>query len=436
LTALKSFHQVRIQCLVSLVLVSLALVTPAVSGAHFPLKVSQDGRYLVDREGRPFFVHGDTPWSLTHNLTYEEAVRYMENRRAKGFNALILSIPDAYAPDGKYPDLPDRYGNRPFVDRDVSRPNEPYWKHVDRVLAQSEELGFLAFFFPAYLGCCEDGYMKLFLENGPDRAREYGRWLGTRYRGRRNIVWVHGGDHNVGEAQNVVKAVREGIQAISPKQMHAVHWAPETPAWAPFGEEWIDIYTVYTYGPVAPRVLSYWQHRPVKPIILIETDYENDFNHKTADDVRKFPYRAVLSGAAGHFFGNRPLWFCGNGWQDALDSRGARYMEIAGRLFRSRPWHKLVPDAEGRLIIKGGGDTPGDDAVQAAIASDSTFAMAFLPSARLIELDLKVLGGRAVKVTWFSPKTGTASPAGIHHPGNQILKLLPPGDGDWVLILE
>jgi hypothetical protein len=39
----------------------------------FPLKVADSGRYLVDQHGVPFLVNGDTPWSLTHNLSYDEA---------------------------------------------------------------------------------------------------------------------------------------------------------------------------------------------------------------------------------------------------------------------------------------------------------------------------------------------------------------------------
>ena len=158
----------------------------------FPLAVAPSGRFLVDQRGAPFFVNGDTPWSLTHNLTYDEAVRYMENRRAKGINALIVSIPDAYGPDGSASDPPDRQGNRPFQGNDITLPSEPYWQHVDRVLAKSEELGFLVLFFPAYLGCCNDGYVALFQTNGEGRARTYGRFVGQRYAARRNLIWVHG----------------------------------------------------------------------------------------------------------------------------------------------------------------------------------------------------------------------------------------------------
>jgi hypothetical protein len=37
-----------------------------------PVAVSENGKYLVDAEGNPFFWMGDTGWDLTHRLTKEE----------------------------------------------------------------------------------------------------------------------------------------------------------------------------------------------------------------------------------------------------------------------------------------------------------------------------------------------------------------------------
>ncbi len=37
---------------------------PRTADPAFPLKVSRDGRHLVDRAGNPFLVVGDSPWSL------------------------------------------------------------------------------------------------------------------------------------------------------------------------------------------------------------------------------------------------------------------------------------------------------------------------------------------------------------------------------------
>ncbi|MGA2656509.1 MAG: putative collagen-binding domain-containing protein [Verrucomicrobiota bacterium] len=67
-------------CLLVLVGVSLsapAQVTPlpAVAPAAFPLRVSENGRHLVDADGRPFLVIGDAAWSLVAQLNEENIAR-------------------------------------------------------------------------------------------------------------------------------------------------------------------------------------------------------------------------------------------------------------------------------------------------------------------------------------------------------------------------
>ena len=135
------------RCLARFLLAVLAAaVVPALLAAQdaaFPLAIAPGGRHLVDRRGVPFLIHGDTPWSLTHNLTFEEAVRYMTVRKAQGFNTLMVSVPDAYDPDGGKTYAPDRYGQQPFVADDITQPNEAYWAHVDRVFREAERRGFL-----------------------------------------------------------------------------------------------------------------------------------------------------------------------------------------------------------------------------------------------------------------------------------------------------
>ena len=55
-----------------LILAAAALVvairTPAASSALPRLKVSENHRYLVTDDGRPFFWLGDTAWELFHRL--------------------------------------------------------------------------------------------------------------------------------------------------------------------------------------------------------------------------------------------------------------------------------------------------------------------------------------------------------------------------------
>jgi hypothetical protein len=407
---------------------------PASGQTVFPLKVAPSGRYLVDQTGAPFFVNGDTPWSITHNLTYAEAVQYMENRRAKGINALIVSVPDAFAPDGGASYPPDRQGQQPFVGGDITQPNEAYWQNVDNVMSKAEEMGFLVLYWPFYLGCCNDGYLALFQQNGVTKAREYGRFVGRRYGGRKNLIWVHGGDHDPDPVRDLVSAVKAGIQEVGPARLHATHWAPETDPYGPYGDAFTDLYTTYTYGPVANLVSRHYAHTPTKPVLLLETHYENDWAGKPAEEVRKYPYRAVLSGAAGHFFGNKPLWFCGYGWATALDGTGSRSMEWVGRLFNSRPWQRLAP-APSALVTSGGGDPLSDSGVQGARASDGSFAALFLPDRRTIQVALGQVSGTTVQAWWYGIATGTATSAGTFS-ASGTRGFTPPDAGGYVLVLD
>lgn len=424
----------------TLALLALA-VAPAPLRAQdvaFPLRVGPTGRTLVDQRGVPFLIHGDTPWSLTHNLTFEEAVRYMTVRKAQGFNALMVSTPDAYDPDGNKAYSPDRYGHQPFVGDDLTQPNEPYWAHVDRVFKEAERLGFLLLVTPAYLGADKDGYVDLLKKAGPPRCREYGLWIGKRYRALSNLLWVHGGDRNPWDVRDEVRALAQAIREVDEQHLHTAHWANGTAALDYFGDEgWLDVNSSYTYGPVAWRILADREGTVPRPTFLIESHYENDFGGKTADDVRAYPYRAILSGAAGHLFGMKPLWFCGRGWEAALDSPGARYMTHALALFRSRPWYELEPDQRHQFVVEGHGESGADEGVQAAVTRDRSTLIAYLPAGRRdVRVDLEQFPGRRLRGHWFDPRTGGAAPiaAALDRTGSHVFTA--PGAGDWVLVLD
>jgi len=418
-----------------LVLAPLSLA--AAGRPAFPLAIGPDGHHLVDREGVPFLIHGDTPWSLTHNLTFEEAVSYMETRRTQGFNTLMVSVPDAYDPDGNKSYSPDRYGQQPFEDDDLTRPHEAYWAHVDRVFAKAEEMGFLLLVAPAYLGADRDGYVDLLKEAGVARCRQYGLWVGRRYAARANILWVHGGDRNPWDVRDEVRAIAQAIREVDETHLHTAHWANGTSAADYFGDEgWLDLNSSYTYGPVAWRILADRARVPTRPTFLIETHYENDFGGRTAEDVRAYPYRAILSGAAGHLFGNRPLWFCGRGWEEALHSPGATYMQHAVALFRSRPWALLEPDQRHQVVVEGHWESGADGGVQAALTTDGATLIAYLPAERRqVRVDLDRLRGVDARAWWFDPRTGTATATeSFRSVGSRVFA--PPGEGDFVLVVD
>src|SRR6476619_4030620 len=107
-----------------------AALTAAVSGTmpldaqrvvpHTPqrVRVSENGRFLVTEDGRPFFYLGDTAWELFHRLTREDAVRYLQFRADQGYTAIQAVALAEF--DGLT--APNAYGDLPPVDRDPTRP--------------------------------------------------------------------------------------------------------------------------------------------------------------------------------------------------------------------------------------------------------------------------------------------------------------------------
>src|SRR5215831_8363733 len=104
------------------------------------LKVSPNGRYFVDQDGKPFFYLGDTCWLLFQRLNHEEVDEYLKDRVAKGFTviqAYVIRGLGKRHPDGNSSLL----GESPFIDRDATRPNEAFFKNVDYVVNRANELG-------------------------------------------------------------------------------------------------------------------------------------------------------------------------------------------------------------------------------------------------------------------------------------------------------
>ena len=104
------------------------------------LKVSPNGRYFVDQDGKPFFYLGDTAWLLFQRLDRKEVDEYLKDRAGKGFTviqAYVLRGLDARHPDGATSLL----GEKPLIDRDPGKPNEAFFKNVDHVVRRANELG-------------------------------------------------------------------------------------------------------------------------------------------------------------------------------------------------------------------------------------------------------------------------------------------------------
>ncbi|MDB6040552.1 MAG: putative endoglucanase, partial [Verrucomicrobiales bacterium] len=196
-------------------LVALAGVARSSEAATPTLKVSENHRFIIKQDGRPFFYLGDTAWELFHRLNREEADRYLENRARKGFTVIqAVAIAEL---DGHID--PNAYGYLPLVDLDPAKPavtkgpNNDYWDQVDYIVNKAESLGLYIGFLPTWGRYWHDKVKDgkpLFTE---ENAATYGEWLGKRYADK-PIIWILGGDRGIenDEQKGILRAMAHALR--------------------------------------------------------------------------------------------------------------------------------------------------------------------------------------------------------------------------------
>lgn len=403
----------------------------------FPLRLSPNKRYLLDRHGTPFLYHADTAWRLPQRLRREDVVRYLDNRVARGYTTVHIH---AINKEKQGPLNP--YGQLPFDPLDdISRPNMQYWQHLDYVMGAIAERGMLALISAAWFGYRGAGWRP---QLSAESAYTYGRFLGSRYGRFPNIVWVQGGDNDPGDQAVAAAALAHGIRETAPHHLQTYHAAAEHASAVFFHDApWLDINFGYTYEPAYKHILAeYNRPAPIRPLILGETGYDDESNTGflwTTKLVRQQPYWAFLSGAAGHAHGSGSMWHFDAGWEATLDQTADQHMAYLLELLRSRAWHLLIPDQDHTLLTSG--SEQGHTFAAAARAEDGSFALIYLPTRRTIEVDLSRFGGPP-RAQWYDPTSGSYSPiADPLDPEITSRRLEPPGansagDDDWVLVLD
>ena len=414
-------------------------VDSGLPAGRLPLKLSADRRYLVDQGDRPFLIHGEAAWSLLVQLTREQVELYLEDRRRRGFNLLMVNLVEHLYADN--PPL-NIYGQAPFTTpNNFGTPNEAYFAHADWVIGKAAEKGIVVLLCPAYLGFDggEQGWYEVMLDNGPAVMREYGRFVGARYRDFDNIFWLEGGDYTPPNI-TLTNAVAEGIKERDTRHLHAAHWSPETSGAEVQVTGWLDVDTTYTYEPAYLKSLEDYNRSDGRPHFFLEGAYEEE-HESTPQSLRAQAYHSLLTGAVGQLFGHRDIWQFNAAWQRALGSPGSVSMTHVRSLFESVPWTLLVPDQSNRILVSGQGTRGGADYAVLAASADGSLAMAYLPALR--EITVNLLGFRGpVRARWYDVSNGTFSDVnGSPFATSGNVRFRPSGNNasgqrDWVLLLE
>jgi hypothetical protein len=420
----------------------------ATRGPAFPLRVGPTGRYLVDHDGRPFLIVGDSPQALVGDVSVSQAAGFFANREAAGFNAVWVNLLcDAYT--GCRGDGATYDGIAPFRrSGDLGTPNPAYFARADALVRLAAEHRLAVFLDPIETG----GWLDVLRRNGRGKAYAYGRYLGRRYRRFSNIVWLNGNDFQTWRQaadDALVMAVARGIRSADPGALQTVelNYLTSTSLDDPRWRGLAQLNAAYTYGPTYMEVLKAYRQSGQVPAYLIEASYEGEHDYSGPETLRRQEYWTMLSGAAGQFYGNRYTWQFAEGWQDHLDTIGSRQMTFVTNLFVRRHWFDLVPDIGHRLVVAGynshadSDDINTNDYVTAARTPDGKLAIAYLPTTAPIKVDMRRMAGGRVRAQWYDPTSGRYVAAhGSPFAASRTRSLRPPrpnhdGDGDWVLVL-
>jgi len=429
---------------------------------HGRLQVSKNNQSLEFTNGTPFFWLGDTAWEIFLQLKINEIRKYLDKRQAQGFNVIQVTLVMRGQENTR-----NRYGQYPFRDKSFKKPNESYFSLVDSAVSLARDRNMFIALLPAW------GDVALKLKDGntmvldSSAAAFYGFWLGKRYKKDQNIIWVMAGDTNPLRdsmdtrpvwrtmAKNIIKATGHNclITYHPPGARSSSEWMHD--------EDWLDMNMIQSShgrrdAPTWTLISRDLEKNPKKPSIDGEPNYEDhpvnpwpSWDPKSGYfrdyDVRKQCYRSVFAGAPGVTYGHHAVWqflnertevinHADRGWVNAIDRPGAWQVGFLRALMESRMPLTKIRDTS--LLVAG----QGDDAqhAEAFFASDSSFAMLYLPVGKKIIVNLKYNKAAQVAPWWFNPRDGTITKETTRSAAPE-LEFTPPETGekiDWVLVID
>jgi len=455
---------------VCLCLLVLLCIAPAAARDLPRLKVSDNGRFLVTDQGKPFFWLGDTAWSI-RKLSPADVDLYLTTRAKQGFTGVQIAPASSAGYGGT-----DYAGNHPFDHGNTDTPNEAFWKHIDSVVDKARDHGLYLMIFPLW---GHDFNQTV----GTDIERVYrlGLWLGRRYRNRTNVLWSVSGEYDsindfrlpISETQkSIINAMARGLrEGHGGTQLMSIHpGAARTSSRDFHHEPWLDLNMLQSGHQADATAFGMEENyaliardyglTPIKPVYDGEPMYEDtpdavwikqslEGPRAGAEVMRHKAYWAVFAGAFGHTYGHNDL-YCfydpahpeqvgalpgqRGDWKEALRALGGTQMHHLRTLMESRPFLTRIPD-QGLIV---GDIGAGVGHIQSTRDQTGSYAMLYVPAAnRKVTVDTSKLSGTRLKAWWYDPRTGKATAIGGESAVGGKLEFTVPAEGpDWVLVLE
>jgi len=434
------------------------------------LKISPSKRYFTTSDGKPFFWLGDTGWLLFSKLNREDAEKYLEDRRVKGFNVIQVMVLHSVG-------VVNAYGDSALIHKNVATPlvtagssfdnktEYDYWDHVDYIVDLAASKGIYIAMVPVWGSNVKEKHVT------SAQAKIYAQFLATRYKSRPNVIWMNGGDVPGSDSIKVWKTIGNTLHQFDPQHIATYHPRGRTQSSKWFhNESWLSFNCFQSghrdYGQdTSKNDLNYgednWKYinsdyrkLPTKPTLDAEPSYEGiphglhdtTLAKWTAADVRRYAYWSVFAGGCGYTYGDNSVmqmhkpdekvgsYGAKMPWFDAINDPGAAQMQYIKKLMLSRSYFDRVPDQSIIVAAKQGKRYNYLIATRGA-----NYAFVYTYNGRNVDVNLAKLTGSNSKATWYNPRTGETKMIGTYiNKGTYSFK--PEGgvkDGnDWVLILD
>lgn len=416
------------------------------------LKISDNHRYFEFENGKPFFWLGDTGWLLPERLDRAEAQYYLQKCRRAGYNMVQVQVLDDVPSVNIYGQLSNPAG------WDMSKADPDgvysYWDHLDYIIDLAAQNGIYIGMVPIWGSQVKDGKINA------GQAKVYGAFLAHRYKDRKNIIWIMGGDIQGDIHPEVWNALATTIKSIDPNHLMSYHprgrytsaeWWSKAP--------WIDFHMFQSghrkYGQRMGNKMysipdsteednwmyvdSTWAYKPIKPVLDDEPSYEDipkglhDPNEQRWQDydVRRYAYWSVFAGSCGHTYGHNaimqmlkpgyPTSYGSDGaeksWYQALNDLGYNQMRYLKDLMLAFPYFERIPD---QSIIVGRNGTKYDRLIA---TRGKDYLMVYNYNSDLMKLDLRKISGKKKKVWWMNTATGSLTYLGEF--GNKVITYIP-----------
>lgn len=416
------------------------------------LKISENRRYFTHQDGKPFIWLADTDWTIAQRVKWDDAEYLMQKRKSQGFTVLqIVALNPEQDREMRNP-----VGEKALLNDNLSTPNEKYFQYLDWILDKAEEYGFYVLLLPVW-GELVVGHnwMGAFLEKivTEENAYEYGKWIGNRYKDKKNIIWCLGGDRQPihlgvdykGVWRNMAEGLAKGILDKKIKHnvkdpdwqkllitYHACHEREtgecSTMSYWTDDEAWISFIMIQSGHGLAPKnyelVKKDYDRENTMPVFDGEPAYEQMPTVWPANPedlhgewiVRKRAYWSLFSGSFGHTYGHASVWCMISekerdswrkySWFEALDRPGAWQIKVLRDFLESRDLSQCVPCQE---ILVGQNrklDDIMDEHIQACVEKDGKFTCIYFPSGGEETIDLSKLKKNDLQMWWFNPRDG------------------------------